>query len=160
MDTKEMIKDDIDTLHLDDDIVQVMSFAIDGRDYGVTIASVQEIKGWVGATRIPNSPDFVIGVMNLRGTIIPIFDMKCRFSTVRSIANENNVIMIVSSNDKTVGILVDKVSDILDVKEQDIMPAPTDDSSIDCTFVDGLISVANGVITILNLDNLFATYDT
>ncbi len=141
-----------------DGTVQFLTFSVEGNEYGVDIMSVREIKGWTESTRIPNSPEFMRGVMNLRGVVIPIFDLRTRFNMGVTKADAKNVVIVISIESRTIGILVDAVSDILtvDAGEVKASPAGTTDMEIDKAYISGLISVDNKMVVILNVENLFS----
>ena len=118
------------------------------------IMTVREIKGWSEVTRLPNSPDYMRGVMNLRGVIIPIFDLRSRFGMGQTEATEKNVVIIIAVGDRTIGILVDAVSDILTTTSEEIKPPPSMEGA-DTEFLEGLISVEERMVAILDVKGLF-----
>ena len=140
---------------------QFLTFNVGEESYGVELMTIREIKGWVATTQLPNSPDFMKGVINLRGVVIPIFDLRHRFGMGQTEPTEKNVVIIIAVGEKLIGILVDAVSDILSSTEDQIRPAPQVDSKIDEDFVNGLISVEEKMVVLLNIENLFdsATLD-
>src|ERR1700743_1077683 len=93
--------------------LQLIAFSIGEQTYGVEITTVREIRAWNGATPLPNTRDYVRGVINLRGSIVPIFDLRARFGDGQTSPTKNHVVVVMSVGDKWVGILVDAVSDIL-----------------------------------------------
>ena len=136
--------------------LQCLTFKVDDAEYSVDIMSVREIKGWVDCTRLPNMPDYLRGVMNLRGAIIPIFDLRCRFGEGLTSATPKHVVIILATRDRNIGVLVDAVSDIITVEQSALKPAPRDGSSdVDERFVDGLIDHDSRMIVHLNIENLF-----
>jgi purine-binding chemotaxis protein CheW len=104
---------------------QFLTFTIDEAEYGVDIMSVREVKGWSDTTRLPNRPEHIRGVLNLRGVIIPIFDLRARFSQGLTQATEKHVVVILAIGSRIAGVLVDAVSDILTVGVDEIKPAPS-----------------------------------
>ena len=138
---------------------QYLTFGVNGEDYGVDIMTVREIKGWTETTRLPNSPAYMRGVMNLRGLIIPIFDLYTRFTGKPTEANTKHVIIILAVGERNIGILVDGVSDILTVNEGDIRPAPEVDSSTNTDFISGLISIEGRMVVLLEIKHLFQHVD-
>ena len=135
---------------------QFLTFKVDTNEYGVDIMKVMEIRGWQEATRIPNSPEYMLGVINLRGLVIPIFDLRIRFVQGKTEANEKHVVIVINVGTRTVGILVDSVSDILTVKESEIKANPsTSETGIQDEYVKGLISNADKMVIILDVDFLF-----
>jgi purine-binding chemotaxis protein CheW len=134
---------------------QFLTFAVSGEEYGVDIMTVREIKGWTEATRLPNSPDYMRGVMNLRGVIVPIFDLRIRFGKDASEVSGKNVIIILAVEDRNIGILVDAVSDILTVDSTAIKPAPEMDVKVDEYYISGLISLEERMVVLLEVSHLF-----
>lgn len=135
--------------------VQFLTFQVGSSEYGVDIMTVREIKGWSETTRLPNMPDFMRGVINLRGVVVPIFDLRCRFNMGVTEANPKNVVIILAVGDRTIGILVDAVSDILTINSDEIKPPPTTETQVDAAFVSGLISVEERMVVLLLVDKLF-----
>lgn len=135
--------------------VQFLTFRVDTGEYGVDIMTVREIKGWSETTRLPNMPEFMRGVINLRGVVVPIFDLRCRFNMGTTEANPKNVVIILAVGDRTIGILVDAVSDILTINSDEIKPPPSTDSQIDEAFINGLMSVEERMVVLLSVDKLF-----
>lgn len=134
---------------------QFLTFTVSGEEYGVDIMTVREIKGWTETTRLPNSPDFMRGVMNLRGLIIPIFDLQARFRKELTQANAKHVIIVLAVGERNIGVLVDAVSDILSVNENDIKPTPEMEAQANSDFIGGLISLENRMVVVLKVEHLF-----
>jgi purine-binding chemotaxis protein CheW len=136
---------------------QFLTFNIGSEEYAVGLMSVREIKGWTQTTRLPNSPDFMKGVINLRGVVIPIFDLRKRFSMGDTEPHEKNAVIILSVGDRLIGILVDAVSDILSTNASNIRPAPHVESKIDTNFVSGLIEREEKMVVLLDVEKIFDT---
>lgn len=134
---------------------QFLTFRIDKEEYGVELMSIREIKGWSSTTKLPNSPSFMKGVINLRGIVIPIFDLKNRFNMGETNPTEKNVVIIIAIGDRMIGVLVDAVSDILTVQQDQVKTAPQVESGIDQDFIDGLISTNDKMVVILNAEKIF-----
>jgi len=134
---------------------QFLTFAVMGEEYGVDIMTVREIKGWTEITRLPNSPEYMRGVMNLRGLIIPIFDLRARFRHELTEANAKHVIIILAVKGRNIGILVDAVSDILTVNDGDIKTTPEMETNAATDFISGLISLENRMVVLLTVEHLF-----
>lgn len=134
---------------------QFITFTVMGREYGIDIMSIREIKGWTETTSLPNSPSYMRGVINLRGTIVPIMDLRARFSMGATQASKNHVVMIVNVSDRLMGILVDSVSDILTVNSEEIRPVPEIDGSHHGDIISGLVSLEDRMVALLILDKLF-----
>lgn len=139
---------------------QFLTFMLAGEEYGVDILRVQEIKGWEAVTPIPNTPDYIRGVMNLRGTIVPIIDMRRRFNLEAVEYGPITVVIVLKVNKsdsdgfRIMGIVVDTVSDVCNVHEDSIKPAPDFGSVVDVDFVQGLVTMDNSMKIILNIDRL------
>jgi len=134
---------------------QFLTFTVENEEYGVDIMTVREIKGWTETTRLPNSAEYMRGVMNLRGLIIPIFDLRTRFHQGVTETTPKHVVIILAVGERNIGILVDTVSDILDASADQIKPAPTADTQVDAVFISGLISLENRMVVLLDVDHLF-----
>lgn len=136
---------------------QFLTFTVGGEEYGIDIMTVREIKGWTETTRLPNSPEFMRGVINLRGLIIPIFDLRARFHNQLTEATIKHVVIILAVGNRNIGILVDTVSDILDVTHEQIKPPPSSENHAAADFIDGLISLDNRMVVLLGIGQLFDT---
>jgi purine-binding chemotaxis protein CheW len=134
---------------------QFLTFSVDEEQYAVDIVAVREIKVWTQTTRLPNTPIFMRGVINLRGLIIPVFDLRARFNLGVTEANNKNVIIILSFENRTMGILVDKVSDIVEVTSDEIKQAPASEADIRDQCVNGLIAHNEEMLVLLSVDKLF-----
>jgi purine-binding chemotaxis protein CheW len=134
---------------------QYISLKVGTENYAIDILSVREIKGWTNTTVLPNQPDYVLGVLNLRGAIVPVFDLRCRFGQGLTEATRMHVVIIVKVMDRTVGILVDAVSDILTVNTADIRPVPEMDRMSSTDYFSGILSVNDTTVVILRLEKLF-----
>lgn len=133
---------------------QFISFAVGGELYGVDIMAVREIKAWSAVTRLPLQPDYVRGVLNLRGVVVPIFDLRCRFGQGETEATPTHVIIIVMIDDKLLGLLVDRVSDILDVAAAEVQPVPAAQAQAGSALFDGLAARDGEMIALINLEAL------
>lgn len=150
------MENQIEKIDLASNVVQFLTFSVQGGEYGVDIMKVMEIRGWADTTRIPNSPEYMRGVINLRGLVIPIFDLRARFGLGLTEANEKNVVIVISVGKRTIGILADAVSDILNIKEGEIQAAPeTETVDVDSKYVNGLISTQSKMVVVLDVDHLF-----
>ncbi len=138
---------------------QYITFTVNKEEYGIDIMSVLEIKGWTETTRLPNQPDYLRGVLNLRGAIVPIIDLRHRFGGGHTEASSINVVIIVSIEGRYIGILVDAVSDILTVSKNDIQAVPNVDGSSRENFLSGLVTLNERMVAILELSQLRAGAD-
>lgn len=134
---------------------QYISFTTGDEEYGVDIMAIREIKGWTATTELPNAPAYVRGVINLRGAIIPILDLRARFGAGLTEAQARHVIIVVAVGHRVVGILVDGVTDIITVPEVDIQPIPELDHGDTSEFLTGLVTVDGRMVALLNLNTLF-----
>lgn len=150
-------EDDKDGIEQKDSSKQFLTFKVENEEYGFDIMTVREIKGWTETTRLPNSPDYMCGVMNLRGLIIPIFDLRMRFNKGLTKTTPKHVVIILAVGERNIGILVDAVSDILDARQDQIKPEPIDETQVDAAFISGLISLDNRMVVLLNVEHLFDT---
>lgn len=140
-------------------IKQFVTFLVDDRSYGLDINVVREIKQWTPTTQLPNQEVFIRGVLNLRGTIVPVHDLRARFSGVLTEATENHVVVIVWIGTKTVGILVDAVSDIISVTADDIKQVPTEKASGEPSIISGLVKTEEDMIALLDINVLIPVDD-
>lgn len=145
-----------DNLATDEVLQQFLTFVVDDEQYGIDLLKIREIKGWSETTRLPNTPQFLRGIMNLRGAVIPIFDLKSRFGMGESNPTDKHVVIIVAVGKRLVGILVDSVSDIVEAGEHQVRPAPQVETKLDKAFVEGLISLEEKMIILLNIESLFS----
>jgi purine-binding chemotaxis protein CheW len=133
---------------------QFLTFTIGDDEYGVDIMNVREVKGWTDITRLPNTPSYVRGVLNLRGIIIPIFDLRTRFCGTHTEATPKHVVIVLALQDRTIGILVDAVSDILTIASGEIKTAPETGAEKSQRFISGLISAEGRMVVLLSLEEL------
>ncbi len=137
---------------------EYLTFILDGEEFGVDILRVQEIRVWSPVTELPNTPEYLKGVINLRGTIVPIVDLRERFGRIALDYNDTTVTIILrtSKNGKqvTVGLVVDAVSDVYKFDDNDISPTPELGSSIDSRFLQGMASVKDKLIILLDTEKL------
>lgn len=133
---------------------QYVSFAAGSEQYAVDIMSVREIKGWSDVTSLPNQPAFVRGVLNLRGAVLPIVDLQCRLGGGHTQTSQRHVIVIVAIEDRMVGLLVDAVSDILTVPDENIRPVPETSSREDQRVFSGFLTEDEQMVAMLDLSQL------
>ena len=135
------------------DISQFLTFALNDQDYGIDILRVQEIKNFTRLTPIPNMPPSIKGVMNLRGTVVPIVDLRTMFNMPEAEYSQFTVIIVVTVGTKIIGLVVDAVSDVLNVNSNDIESTP-ELGSIDTSFINGLAKSNDRLVTLLNIEEL------
>jgi purine-binding chemotaxis protein CheW len=135
---------------------QLISFAIGDDQYGVDIMAVREIKGWIDITHLPKQPDYVRGVLNLRGVIVPIIDLRCRFGQGLTQATPLHIVIIVQEGSKPVGLLADRVLDIVSLDPSQIQRVPRVVQSARLDFLSGLVTTENAMIALIDLPNLLS----
>jgi purine-binding chemotaxis protein CheW len=137
---------------------QVLTFTLGEETYGVDILRVQEIRGYSTVTRIPQAPAHVLGVLNLRGSIVPIVDMRMRFNLAQAEYTALTVIIVLSVESpvgrRDFGVVVDGVSDVIDVATSDIKPAPELGEQVSTEFIEGLAAVSGRMVMLLDIDTL------
>lgn len=137
---------------------QYLTFMLADEEYGVEILRVQEIKGWDSATRIPNTPEYLLGVLNLRGAIVPIIDLRRRFALESVVYGPSTVVIVVAmmheDQQRIVGLVVDAVADVYRLDETEIQPPPDMGSAIHADFVHGLATVEGKMVILLDVDQL------
>lgn len=131
---------------------ELLSFRVGGQDYSVDIMSVREIRGSARATSLPYSPPYVRGVINLRGTVLPVVDLAARLGLDIGADSERNVIIVVDLGKRAVGLMVDAVSDILAIPDSELQPPPDMVADDTRTFVSALTIVEGRMIRVLDLN--------
>lgn len=134
---------------------QFLTVTLGSEEFGIEIMSVKEIKAWTVPTRLPNVPEYLLGVVNLRGVIIPVYDLKMRFGIGKSDCNVKNAIVFVSVQNRTIGVLVDSVSDIIAVSDEELKPAPEMYGEIKKEYINSLVSIADKMVVLINIESLF-----
>lgn len=140
-----------------DGVIEFISFSIGEDQYGVAIMSVREIKGWSGVTHLPKQPDYVRGVLNLRGVMVPIIDLRCRFGQGLTDASAMHVVIIVQIGDKVVGLLADRVLDIVSFEASKIQKVPSVGGAEQADFLSGLITIDDAMIALIDLEHLLSS---
>ncbi len=133
---------------------ELISFRIGTQEFCVDIMAVREIRGWTPATALPQSPGFVRGVINLRGAVLPIVDLAARLGFASAEPTARHVIIVAQIAGRTVGLLVDAVSDILTVTDDMVQPTPEVASEMVRLFVRGLVAIDGRMISLITLDNV------
>jgi purine-binding chemotaxis protein CheW len=151
----------LDTLNsqmgLSTDGNQYLTFALGEEEYGVDILKVQEIKGYTPATPVPNTPGYIKGVMNLRGTIIPVVDLRAKLALTETEYNQFTVIIVVMVGTKVVGLIVDSVSDVMNIPKSDMQEVPEFGSTVDVRFIEGMAKAAEKIVMLLDIDKVVAS---
>lgn len=135
---------------------QFISFKIGDEEYGVDIMAIREIKGWTETTELPDSPPHLRGVINLRGAIIPVFDLRARFSGALTQTTPRHVTIVVTVGRRVLGLLVDAVADIIAVAADSIQPVPEMEKGNHAHFLTGLVTVEGRMVALLDLDSLLS----
>jgi purine-binding chemotaxis protein CheW len=137
-------------------LIQFISFSIDNDQYGVDIMSVREIKGWSDITHIPKQPEHVRGVLNLRGVMVPIIDLRCRFGQGLTQATPIHIVIIVQVGARQVGLLADRVLDIVSSDASQIQPVPRIAQASRIDFLSGLVTIESGMIALIDLSHILS----
>ncbi|KIZ47556.1 MULTISPECIES: chemotaxis protein CheW [Rhodopseudomonas] len=148
-------QDDLDAPPGGENRQQFITFTLGAEEYGIDIMVVREIKGWTDTTMIPNAPVHVRGVINLRGVIVPIFDLRARFGVGLTVPTSMHVVIIVAAGTRTIGLLVDTVSDIISIDPKAIRPVPEMGLPTEDQFLEGLVAIDNRMVTLVSLAGLF-----
>ncbi len=141
-----------------EDSEQYLSFIVAGEEFAIDILRVQEIKSWDKVTSLPGSPNYVAGAINLRGTIVPVINLRKRFFLPDIKFDKTTVIIVLKvfgeEHDRTMGLIVDAVSDVHDLQHSEIRPAPEMKGKIDSQFVTGLATINDTMVIVLDIDTL------
>lgn len=132
-----------------------LTFFVDDEQYGINISKIKEILAPINITNIPKTPDFVKGVINLRGSIIPVVDLRLKFGMEEKEMDMNTAIIIYEVNKASIGFIVDQVEDVLSLDSEHISETPRFGSNIDTSFIENVAEVDDDVIMLLNLEKIF-----
>jgi purine-binding chemotaxis protein CheW len=138
---------------------QYLTVNLAQEEYGIDILSVREIRGWTPVTRIPQSPAYVLGVLNLRGAIVPVIDMRLRFGLAREEYDATTVTVIITVAGRQFGVVVDAVSDVIDVASDALRPVPDMGTTVDTEYLKGLTAVGERMVLLLDADKLLQPQD-
>jgi purine-binding chemotaxis protein CheW len=136
---------------------EFLTFTLASETYGIDILRVQEIRGYDAVTRIANTPEFIKGVINLRGVIVPIVDLRLKFKVGEATYHEFTVVIIINVRNKVVGIVVDGVSDVVALAAEQIKPAPEFGSALDTRYLTGLGTVNDEMLILVDIEKLVAS---
>jgi len=135
---------------------EFLSFILDGEEYAVPILDVREVRGWSQVRTVPNSPDYLYGVLEIRGEYVPIVDLRKRFAMPPAKINATTVVIVLNDGqDQPLGIIVDAVSEVYALSDDDIKPAPRMSLTIDEAFIVGIAAANNNHVILINLEALF-----
>lgn len=135
---------------------ELIAFRVGQQEFCIDVMIVREVRGWTKATTLPNSPNYVKGVINLRGSVLPIIDLSLRLGMGGVNPTERNVVIVVQIETRQVGILVDAVSDILMMKRSAIQPAPEVTSNLIKSFIKGLLPMDGRMVSLISLENVLS----
>ena len=138
---------------------EFLTFRLGSEEYGIEILKVQEIRGYDAITQIANAPDFIKGVVNLRGIIVPIIDMRIKFRLGSATYDQFTVVIILNVAGRVMGIVVDGVSDVINLQAEQIRPAPELGSVIDTEYITGLGTVDERMLILIDIENLMSCSD-
>lgn len=133
---------------------ELITVVIGEQRFAIDIQLVREIRGWTSSTPLPNAPDYVLGVINLRGAVLPVLNLAARLGLPASEARSSSVVIVVDLVGRTVGLLVDAVSDIINVGEGEIQPAPVIGAASSKGLARGMITTEEGIITLIDMSGI------
>jgi purine-binding chemotaxis protein CheW len=136
---------------------QFLAFRLRDEEYGIDIQKVQELRGYDAVTRIANSPEFIKGVVNLRGIIVPIVDLRIKFKLSTPTYDQFTVVVILNIAERVVGIVVDSVSDVITLNQAQIKPVPDMGSALDTGYLIGLGSIDERMLILVDIDRLMSS---
>jgi purine-binding chemotaxis protein CheW len=138
---------------------EYLTFTLGKEEYAIDILKVQEIRGYDAVTQIANAPEFIKGVINLRGLIVPIIDMRIKFSLGNVEYNEFTVVIIMNVLGRVVGMVVDGVSDVLSLASEQVRPAPEFGSTLDTSYITGIGTVNERMLILMDIERLMGSDD-
>lgn len=140
--------------------MQLVSFRLAQEEYGIEITKVQEIILMGEITRVPQTPDYIKGLINLRSTVIPIVDLRLRFGLTEEASTDETRIMVVNVAGKTIGIIVDAVSEVLRITKEQIAPPPPTVAGLGREYLTGLVKLENRLLILLDIDKILGREET
>ncbi|MCU0843148.1 MAG: chemotaxis protein CheW [Thiobacillaceae bacterium] len=138
---------------------EYLTFTLGREEYAIDILKVQEIRGYEAPTRIAGAPEFIKGVINLRGTIVPIVDLRIRFRLGEPVYDQFTVVIILNIGRRVVGVVVDGVSDVIQLGSDNLRPAPEFGAALDTRYLLGLGTVAERMIIVVDIEALMSSQD-
>ncbi len=138
---------------------ELLTFTLGSEEYGIDILKVQEIRGYDAVTTIANAPEFIKGVINLRGIIVPIVDMRIKFHLSKVDYDQFTVVIILNVAHRVVGIVVDGVSDVIALTPDQIKPSPEFSTTLDTQYITGLGTVDERMIIVVDIEKLLSSKD-
>jgi purine-binding chemotaxis protein CheW len=147
----------MDNALMNDGVLEALAFKLGNEEYGIKILKVQEIRGYETVTRIASAPEHVKGVVNLRGTIVPIVDMRIKFNLGEPTYDQFTVVIILNIQDRVVGMVVDSVSDVISLTADQIKPAPDMGGALNTDYLVGLGTVDERMIILVDIDRMMSS---
>jgi len=144
---------------INNNTTEMLSFRLGGEEYALSILKVQEIRGYDNVTRIASAPEYLKGVVNLRGIIVPIVDMRIKFNVGNPTYDAFTVVIILNINGHTIGVVVDSVSDVVTLTPDQIKPAPDLGASVAADYLQGLGTVGERMLILIDIDKLLSSED-
>lgn len=138
---------------------EFLTFTLGDEEYGIDILTVQEIRGCDAVTKIPNTPEFIKGVINLRGAIVPVVDMRIKFNLGKAENNAFRVVIVLNVCRRVIGMLVDGVSDVIALNQEQMRPAPEFGAALDTQFITGLGTLDGRMIILVDIERLMSARD-
>ncbi len=155
---ENQVENAVTKIGLTGDEDQYLTFILDGEEYGIDILRVREIKGWDRVTHIPNTPDYMLGVINLRGAIVPVVDLRQRFGMPTADYGPTTVVIVLQvkgdDRERIMGIVVDAVSDVYDIPDSELRPRPANANNAIMESVQSLATVEEKMVILLDIDHL------
>ena len=136
---------------------EFLAFKLGDEEYGIDILKVQEIRGYEAVTRIANAPEFIKGVINLRGIIIPVVDMRIKFKLGEPVYDQFTVVIILNINGRIVGMVVDSVSDVTTLSPEQVKPAPEMGTAFNSDYITGLGTIDERMLILMDIDKLMSS---
>jgi purine-binding chemotaxis protein CheW len=137
--------------------IEALAFTLGKEEYGIRILKVQEIRGYDSVTKIANAPDYIKGVVNLRGIIVPIVDMRIKFNLGTPTYDQFTVVIILNIADRVVGMVVDSVSDVIALNADQVKPAPEMGTALDTSYLIGLGTLDERMVILVDIDKLMSS---
>ncbi len=136
---------------------EFLTFTLGEEEYAIDILKVQEIRGYDGVTRIANTPDYIKGVINMRGVIVPVIDMRLKLQVGEAVYDQFTVMIILNLGERVVGMVVDGVSDVIALSDEQIRPAPEFGTAMDTEYIQGLASIEDRMAIVVDIEKLMTS---
>ncbi|MEZ9232156.1 chemotaxis protein CheW [Vibrio amylolyticus] len=135
---------------------EFLSFVLEDEEYGVPILDVREVRGWNAVREVPNSPDYLHGLLDIRGEYVPIVDLRMRFNLPPAVICSTTVVIVLNdANKHPLGVIVDAVSEVYELSDEEIKPAPHVSVTVDQSYIKGIAAVESGHLILIKLEALF-----